>query len=278
MADYPQSLEELREIPCPAPTASWTPISHYDAVCLCIESLKKTGYKITGNTFEVTGKTMYLFAALTVDHPSVHSPKQKPLIGLRSSLDQRFGYSLFTGDYTIIENQRPETTEYWPVYAFYNKLGFGRKSFNTAANLKKNLDTGCYEATMRLRLNVENAALLDKVSLSSSDLDSLLMDCIRDKILAPARVSHLLDLLEQPPNPAYAAPLSALKLEHLIGRMINSSTTMSKLPVFTEAVREKLLSMAIAMGANSTVASPKAPERLRERGIDDPSESRGFTR
>lgn len=281
MPSYPKSLEELKSVPCPNPTPGWSPISHYEAVKMCMDALTDTGYTVTGNTYELTRSNLYLFACLMVDHPSINTYVSKPIIGIRSSLNQRFSYNLFTGGYTLIEDSRDRRAlAYLPVYAFYEKISFGRKTSSSVSQLPRQLRAVCMEAVGRLHTNAANSEILDSVYLSDDIRDHILVNCVQQQALAPSKINAVLDLLTVPPNADYSNP-SALKLEHLIGYVMNSSSSLINLVNYTCFLRQRLLEAAYRekQGIDDpSLSERKAPERVFGPSADQSIDEEGISR
>ncbi len=100
------SRDALAQIPCPAPTETWHPISHIELVNQIERSLINSGMVIANESYGVTEDKARMFGLLQIAHQDVTvdvaNPDYALVIGIRGATDKTLARGLAVGSSVFV--------------------------------------------------------------------------------------------------------------------------------------------------------------------------------
>jgi hypothetical protein len=85
-----RTLEELRDIPAPPATNTWTPVPHHDLVSQIQDGLRAVGVTIDREEYATAARDARLFGIMDLRAPSYDAGQVGLALGLRASNDKSF--------------------------------------------------------------------------------------------------------------------------------------------------------------------------------------------
>ena len=89
------TLDQLRQVPTPAPTASWRPVPHHQIAEHVLEEAEKHGCRIASQDYGLNPSCSKMFGVLRF-HPEGH-PEYTRALGFRNSHDKSLALGLAAG-------------------------------------------------------------------------------------------------------------------------------------------------------------------------------------
>lgn len=183
------TLDQLADLPYPAPTATYMPIPHIDLVELVKNSLMRTGYSITDETHAVANERYFGLMDLKSDYAD-----RTTTVGLRNSHDQKFPAGMVVGNRVFVCSN----------LSFNGEVKFARRhTLYIMRDLPRLVDASIGKIN---DFEISQAARIDSyktTELSIKDADHALMSILRAKILPATTITKALEEFNHPRHPEF---------------------------------------------------------------------------
>lgn len=187
------TLEQVREAPTPAATATHQPIPHYELLDMARNYADASGLRITGETHGLWGgeKERY-FGLLSVS--SEHGDRDM-VIGLRNSHDKKFPAAVALGTRVFVCDN----------LAFSGEVSIARRH---TVNIRRDLPELVARAMGKLAAyrQVQDAriASYQETEISPVEAHDLVVRAMDAQVIGPVLVPHVLQSWRSPEHPEFA--------------------------------------------------------------------------
>lgn len=88
-------IEQVKAIPTPAPTKTWTPVGHHDLVTIVDDQIEKAGLEVVNSRYDLSVNGAMFFASMTLNIGG--SKDSQFMFGYRNSLDMSLALGFTAG-------------------------------------------------------------------------------------------------------------------------------------------------------------------------------------
>jgi len=193
---YAADESVVRAVPCPAPTKSWAPISHGEAIDETLKAIDRTGLRVTdaryalsGNKKKSNGDTR-LFGEMVLEGGSANVPGDfRMAIGIRNSIDRSISYNICGGESVMVCGNM----------CFHGDFMEKRKhTVNIREHLPGLIDGALGRYLMDFGKRIDQVEFWKDMEIEDRDASHAIIECVRQNVLPANRVKNVLEEYENP--------------------------------------------------------------------------------